>query len=388
MNVTGAAVDVIPQGVTDFTDKLDEALDVADSALNKIENSLPESFDPNSFVADTLIDVKNGIADVRKNDDGSVTVYDKNGGSQTIPAGTTAAIKDDNGNGYLVDKKGNIHKTTADVAAKAGNREYNLMLRFAANAQVRYGFDEQKYDAITGYEKIDGYKVPWKAVTSGGSDVVTAALTGAADLDTRKIHFEQGGATLSASPALGKTQPAGVTLTGKSDGLEEGLLAVYAPGDTGKVQVLGKLNVVTYDEIQHTVVIVPVNGAKYPYSISVLRDSLNRIYGQAVVKWSVETVDPITVTLPDTFNDGGTGVFSNYTDDMKTVINAYVDNMDDDKFYLFLIGGKVFGCCIGLYAPQQAGRVYFRRSDGNRKTNHPYSSARAWSWCLQPAPHI
>jgi|GEM_PF-3531166 len=368
MNVTGAAVDVIPQGVTDFMDKLDEALDAADSALNKIESGLSESFDPNSFVPDTVINVKGGIADVRKNENGSVTVYDKNGGSQTIPAGTSAAIKDDNGNGYLVDKKGNIHKTTADVAAKAGNRQYNLMLRFTPAAQAHYGFDEEKYAGIPGYEKIENYPVPWKAVASNGTDVVSATLTGAADMDTRKIHFEQGGVTIPASP-IDKTQSASVTLSGKSDGTEEGLLAIYAPSDTGKVQVLGKLKVVAYDEIQHTVVIVPVNGTKYPYNINTLRDTLNSIYGQAVVKWSVELAEPVTVTLPATFEDGGTGIFSNYTSDMKTVISAYADNMDDDKLYLFLIGGKSSSGVLG-YMPRnkQSGFIFVDQTGIEKQT--------------------
>jgi len=145
---------------------------------------------------------------------------------------------------------------------------------------------------------------------------------------------------------------------------------VYAASDTGKVQVLGKLNVATYDEIPKTVVIVPVNDTKYPYNISILRDSLNRIYGQAVVKWTVEPVEGVKdVSFGSPFDDGETGLLSNYTSDMKKVINAYKNEMDDDKFYLFLIGGSTKNDkSLAGYMPRskQAGFIFIDQA-GNEK---------------------
>ena len=377
MNVTGAGVDIIPEGLRDVMDKLDEALDVVDSALTTIEENLPESFDPNSAVADTLINVKDGIDNVYKDDNGNVVIVDNKGNEQQVPAGTSAAIVDDAGNGYIVDKKGNIHKTTAEIATKAANRKYNLLLQFVNNNdKAHYGFDVKKNESLTGYETLEnGYKVHWKSVASNAPEVVTAKFTGTTDLDPRKIHFEMGGITLPASPTIGNNQPTTVTLTGKTDGTEEGLIAVYAASDTGKVQVLGKLNVATYDEIPKTVVIVPVNDTKYPYNISILRDSLNRIYGQAVVKWTVEPAEEGIkgVSIGSPFDDGETGLLSNYTSDMKKVINAYKNEMDDDKFYLFLIGGSTKNDkSLAGYMPRskQAGFIFIDQAGNEKQLIH------------------
>ncbi len=187
MNVTGAGVEVVPSGVMDFMDDLDETLNQIDSTLSDIEANLPQSFDPNSFVADTLITVP-GPASVISNPDGSVTITDGNGNQHTLPPGTEAAIVDSTGKGFLVDSKGNVHETTAENATKAGNREFNLKLKFNADPLAKYGFDEIKYDALAQhYEQLEGnYNVAWKAVSSGDTDPVVAKLEDTAQRATRR----------------------------------------------------------------------------------------------------------------------------------------------------------------------------------------------------------
>ncbi|WP_079685666.1 fibronectin type III domain-containing protein [Ohtaekwangia koreensis] len=360
MNVTGAAVDIIPSGVLDAMNDLTEVLNAADSALNTIEENLPEQFDPNSFVADTAITVKEGISSVYKDDDGTVVIVDSKGTETRLPVGTSAAIKDDNGKGYLVDKKGNVHKVTADVAAKAGNREYNLTLKFAANGRMQYGFDERKHDAIgKDYEQLKNYSVAWKSVASGGvTDVVTALLSGTG-IDNSKIKFEQSGIVLQAQPFANNQTT--LSVRGGSDGTEEGLLAVYSASDTGKVQVLGKLNVVSYNKISNSVVIVPVNNTTLPSGLTaqIIEDSLNAIYKQAVVDWKVSIAAPITVTgLGDPFDDGDSELLSNYTSDMKSVIKAF-GNLQDETLYLFLVSNPQSSNGLG-YMPRgkQVGFIF------------------------------
>lgn len=362
MNVTGAGVDVIPSGVMDFMDDLTEALDQVDSALNTIEENLPEQFDPNSFVADTLVKVKDGISSVYKDTDGSVVVVDKKGNETRLPAGTSAAVVDESGNGYLVDSKGNIHKTTADVATKAGNREYNLKLTFAANAQAKYGFDAKRYEPLANdYETIKGgYSVAWKAVASQGMDPVTAKLAGTG-IDRSKVRFEIGG-TISQAPPMDDQQTTTVSVRGSSDGTEEGLLALYTPSDTSKDQVLGKLNVVSYDKISKNLVIVPVNNVALPSGASAesIQRTLTTVYGQAVAEWKVSVASAITVSLGTTFDDGESGLLSNYTGDMKTVINAYGKFQDENTYYLFLVDNPKSGAGALGYMPRgkQAGFIF------------------------------
>ena len=358
MNVTGAGVEIIPAGVMDFMDKLDETLAQVDSLLNEYEANLPQQFDPGSFVADTAIRVNGTIASVTKDESGNVVIVDASGTRTTVPAGTSAAITDSAGNGYLVDKKGNIHKTSADVAAKAGNREYNLALKFDASPNQAFGFDVKHDPLAAKYERLEGDKyASWKSVATGRTDAVLAILEGTG-FDKSKIRFEQAGVGIpNASMPNATTTPMpnafDLTVRGTADGIEEGLLALYTPPDTTKKeQVLGKLNVATYDEIQKTVVIVPVNGNKYPYSEANLRTQLNKIYGQAVVKWNVQMAnDNLLVPDIDPFNDSPSGPESSYGPHMLKVIEAFGVKPSPDTYYLFLVKKPISSSLVG-YLPR------------------------------------
>ncbi|MCA6379969.1 MAG: hypothetical protein IM574_11510 [Cytophagales bacterium] len=135
------------------------------------------------------------------------------------------------------------------------------------------------------------------------------------------------------------------TILGAGDGVESELIALYdaqAPvtnnnSPVTKTQVLGKLSVITYDEIVKDLVIVPINGNKYPYDEGVLRTKLNKIYGQAVVKWNITFAQNFDVPGIDPFDDGGSGLLSNYSPDMRKVVSAYKANLQRNTYYLFLV---------------------------------------------------
>lgn len=367
LNVTGAGVDVIPSGVTNFMDQLSETLDQIDTALTIAENNLPQDFDPNSFIADKLISIPGGVtAPPYIDDDGTIVVVDRQGNETRLPPGQNYAIRDDEGHGYLIDKKGTIHATTADVATQAANRELHLALNFAAAENAQYGFDDGKLNQSlpNEYEILnDTYVVAWKAIKANATDVVTAVLSDP-NIDKTKVHFEIGGDKIDSSP-FGTAETTSVTIPGQSNGTVQDLMAIYTPSDTGKHQVLGKLKVVSYNEIPRTVVIVPVNGAKLLGSIDELKTELNEIYQQAVVTWQVEEKPGIEVTLGDAFDDGESGLLTNYTGDMKQVINAYKAQMADDKFYLFLINNPKSGRGALGYMPRgrRAGFIFTSSHD-------------------------
>lgn len=363
MNVTGAGVDVIPQGVKDAMDELSETLDAVDSALNEIEEHLPAQTDWRSIVPDTLIIVSGGILDVSKNNDGSVTVTDRQGNTQTLPPGTNYALKDDSGNGYLIDKNGNVHKTTSDMVDKLAKREYNLVLKFREAPASRYGFDQNRFNPPADKEVLkDSYRVAWKSVASGTSDPVIATLEGTG-IDKSKIRFELGGVPVQTPPISGTTTT--ITVSGNADGSFGDLLALYTSSDTTKEQVLGKLKVASYDKLSRSVVIVPVGNATLPAGLTekVITDSLNAIYGQAVAEWAVTIEPAIQAGAGDPFDDGESGMLSNYTSDMKKVIKAY-GRLDDDKYYLFLVNNPKSGNGLG-YMPRgkQAGFIFADNHD-------------------------
>jgi Fibronectin type III domain len=356
MNVTGAGVEVIPQDVLDLMDDLSEGLDLLDTALTIVENNTPDYFDPNAFVADTLITIGGVITDVYNDGNGGIVIV-ANGKETRIPEGTPTAIADAAGNGYLVDSKGTVHKTDATTAKRAGNREYNLSLIFTAADDGKYGFDKKQHEALANqYEKIDNtYDVPWKALAAGQSDKVLAKLEGSG-IDANKIRYEMGGQSLSPNAlpiAIGTSNAQLLNPVGKSEGTEESLLALYTPTDTTKKQqVLGKLNVVSYNAIQKTLIVVPINGNTYSGTEQSLRTSLNRIYGQAAVSWNVSIATQISVDGIELFDDGESGLLTNYTPSMKQVINAYKDNIQDDTYYIFLVSNPKNNKDLQGYMPR------------------------------------
>ncbi len=351
MNVTGAGVEIVPAGLMNLMDDLDEALAKADKFLDAYEANLPEQFDVNAAVTSTLITVPE-TATVSQGSNGSVVIVDGSGKRTEIPAGTTASVVDGTGKGYIIDEKGKVHTTTAAVATQAANREYNLKLKFSASAEQKFGFDEKKYDPIAStYTKVQDQYLSWKSVATGQTDKVIASLEGSG-IDKSKIRYELGGLELrpqdpnAQSPSPNAQVPSPNTqaleLRGTTDGLEEELIALYDPipkpqSPSPKSQVLGKLSVVTYDEIVKDLVIVPVNGNKYPYSEDALRTQLNKIYGQAVVKWNITFASNLDVPGIDPFDDGGSGLLSNYSPDMRKVVNAYKANLLPNTYYLFLV---------------------------------------------------
>ncbi|HNC32345.1 MAG TPA: hypothetical protein PKX08_20180, partial [Cyclobacteriaceae bacterium] len=346
MNVTGAGVDVIPSGVLNFSDQLSETLSALDTALANIENNLPKPFDEHAFVADTRLTLPGPVV-VDKDEDGNVIITDAQGGEHRLPKGTEVAVVDDQGNGTLIDSQGKAHSVSASVATAAANREYNLALKFTEAPASKYGFDavtDKSPDALKSRYRdavLDGkYYAPYKSIETGATDFVVGVLEDGS-IDRSKIRFEMGGVPVPSTPFNGDEST--ITVSSKSDGEEQALIAVL-PGATekDKDQVLGRVNVVTYEQISKVLHIVPVNGNEYKFGTAEsLQRELNRIYGQAIVNWSVTIESGIQVEAINPFDVGQTSLLTNYTDHMKKVISAYKMaasiQQDENNFYLFLV---------------------------------------------------
>ena len=342
LNVTGAGVEVIPSGVMNMMDELDEVLNALDTALANAEANRPQPFDPNAFVPDVTIKVP-GPVTIDKSADG-VVVTDATGKKTTIPPGTEAVVMDDQGNATFIDSKGKQHAATTAQAVAAANREYNVTLTFNNATNSRFGIDRLEENESAELkplykDKLDNeYYVPYKSIEAGQTDQVLAEL-GDGSPDKSKIRFEMGGLPVSAAPFSGNQTSFAVP--GRVAGEQEALIAIFSPSDTAKKdQVLGRVNVVTYNKINKNVVIIPVNGNTFTTGEGdALQTELNRIYSQGVVGWSVTVKPGIQVEGINPFDAGSSGLLSNYTGHMKDVINAYKDNMKDgdDFYYLFLV---------------------------------------------------
>jgi hypothetical protein len=318
---------------------------------------------------DTLITVKGAaIATVTKDQDENIVITTTDGGKQVLRKGESYAIADETGNGYVIDKQGHIAKTTAkeaQAAAARADREYDLRFAFT-RGKGQFGFDTKELDVLSPfYQRLDdGTFVPWKALATGRPDALGGRLN-SGDIDSRKVRFQVGSSQVV--PSTSSNGNFALTVNGKAGGMEEELLALYAAADTLPQKVLGKVNLATYNLMQYKLVIVPVNGAIMPGGLSpeAIADSLNRVYGQAVVEWTVAFESGISVPLGETFDEGQPGLFANYTGDMKKVISAY-GNLLKNTFYLFLIDRPRDPSTLG-YMPRnrQAGFVFIESHRGD-----------------------
>lgn len=322
--------------------------------------------------ADELVVIEGTIiATVTKNSDGDIVVYTTNGQEKVLPKGKSYAIVDAARNGYVVDEKGNIAKTTATEAQEAlarGNRTYATNALHFEKGAGKYGYDKKKYDALAQYyQQLDGGQyVDWKSVPSSNTDGVDAVIDGG-NYDPKNVRFELNSTPVTPSATIGKKFS--LNVQGKVDGSVEELLAMYkAPGSENE-EVLGKLNVASYDEVHGNLVIVPVNKTEFPIDKDVLATKLTEIYKQAIADWRVSLAAPITVTLGEKFNDGESGALTNYTDDMKKVINAY-GKIQDNTYYIFLVTNSKSGTTLG-YMPRskQAGFVFVDKLNSNTIVN-------------------
>ncbi|GHN00524.1 hypothetical protein WSM22_20130 [Cytophagales bacterium WSM2-2] len=363
INITGGAIEVVPTAVLNAMDELLQVLDVVDSAMIIARQYVVDKPDPYTFVAEQTVTVSN-IDRVYRDASGKIIVVDSNGKTQTLPGGKDLAIVDKQGNGVIVNKNGGITNTTANQALASAKRELNLNVTFAKATDTNFGFDELKSDALkSNYQKLGNeYFVPWKAVASGLPDPVTVIYKGSVPFE--KITFEQDGIPVKAALSGGTIN---LNVNPVLPKTTSSLIAKIIPSDTSKKeQILGKLNVVGYEGKTVNLQIIPVNEAEFSVPVEDIKKHLDKIYSQAVVKWnmSIATKNLNVDKLSKTFDDGNSGLLSNYTNDMKNVINTYGD-IQPETYYLFLIDKPASGNKLGFMPRSKQVGFIFTTPHGN-----------------------
>jgi hypothetical protein len=265
-------------------------------------------------------------------------------------------ITDSVGNTYTVTPDGRVIKEGSSNSLASQNANPNLV-NFKQDADQHYGFDELVYDAHADKfqkESINGVEsfIAWKSVSSGGTDNVLAWS------DKMENLFDDV-SYKSPNGDIGKRKTENdVQLTVTSPSHEE-VIEVQAhikdPSDTTKALIIGRLNVIGYDPIVRTLVLVPVNGAPIPSDASLAKE-LNKIFSPAIVTWNISAEESISVGLGDDgkLDDGSSGLLSNYTQEMRDVIRAFKDKKDieDETYYLFFVGEGETGGKTG-YMPRK-----------------------------------
>lgn len=228
------------------------------------------------------------------------------------------------------------------------------MVGFSPYDKQNYGFDA--YDPLKQriqhfYPSLDnGYRPAFKSVESFRYDKV---LTDASsDISFRD---EMGIPALSATGAL--------NVQGHIAGSTRALYAYRALSDSTE-EVVGKLNVVSFDNTLKRVHVVPVNGAKMPTQ-SQLEHTLKQVYKQAIATWTVVSEPGVSVHFPGgRMTHEGSGTFSTYNDDQTAIVDAYVATgrkIERGDLYLFFVEGATFkDRSLAGYMPlnRQVGFIY------------------------------
>jgi hypothetical protein len=368
-------------------------LDQDEPGLSEEGSGNQEEGEEDSFdqLPEPDINIEGEIEDVIIDEDtGTITVIDADGNETEIDRETAdengdgnIAIEDDKGNVWVVDEGGNMsgpHQPSPENPNTVRSDEpIDFIVHFAANEKQHYGFDIKQHESLASeYEQteINGevYSIPWKSVKIGSTDPITAEIIGK-DEFPESIGFKNLSSNLSIAPSESETAK---TVTVQTTTEKEEITAYVLQettneeGETEEVSVpVGKLNVKQYELIRKNIVLVPVNDASIP-SASTLQRELNKIYGQAVAEWEVSTEKPYEVSseVLEELNDGESGMFASFPQNMRQFNRQFKRSVDFDKdaYYLFIIEGNAHDKAGFMPFKRQYGYIYKDKTENLTKT--------------------
>ncbi len=343
----------------------------ADEAIDYLESDCDASIAVSGEITDVTV-LGNTV---------TITTTDGNTVTKTVEDGQTVSVTGSSGdNVYVADTgSGSVSTGTTNSTGISGSKasivtfstSTDCIVTFSAYKNQNYGFDApggKNQPEVYFNLGSDNLRRSWKSVKTGGIGYVVATLSSESDSVT--YSMESGMVALKSDTKDSKVQ--NVLVAGTSDGYED-VLVSYIPkvlnDSTVEKQIKGELGVVTYDEINAKLVLVPVNGADVP-SVSSVQTALDSAYKEATVSWTVSEADNLVVdTIKNRqFTDSGTSSVSVYTDDMKAVRKAFkkVANIDDETLYLFFVANNETSSLKG-YMPlsYQYGFIYTSRNTSN-----------------------
>lgn len=231
---------------------------------------------------------------------------------------------------------------------------------FLAHDNQHYGFDsheiglteEEKKAYLPYYQSLQlgdttkqYYLKAWKSIGSNGNDEVKVEMQLSDGMKADTVHFMNAmGAEITPQKQGGTFS---LNLRGSFHEDVQQITAYYEVKDDStkktKKVLLGALNVISYDQIEKNLVLVPVNGNATSIPQAQLETYLNDTYSPANVRWTVSQHAGVQVEYSDDMSqgldDGESKMLSNYTNEMNKVIKALKRSGDYDqhKTYLFLV---------------------------------------------------
>lgn len=343
MGVTGAGIQVISdslaatiQEIVDILDQVDTVLETVEDVLEAINPVITEVLEIDEYFTDGWTSIKDGF---------DIITIEYPYINPSVIEGLEEAIE------CIKSNPANYQECSEQLAEALEDLKEALEAMFNATEQITFvknpdainGLDNVVYPGIENqYNKIkvagEDYIVPWKSIKSGAAtDLVDATMPDNKPFPDN-IRFETN--TKEAVPETDIDNFKELIVKGGTDGETHQVYPVEERGDS--VFYAGKLNVVSYDELPLKVTVVPVNGANYPYDANNFIRTLDTIFGQAVIKPIVTMHPGINVSeFDDYLDDFSTGTFSNFSDEMNDIIDAFEDDnnntIEPDGYYVFLL---------------------------------------------------
>ena len=210
---------------------------------------------------------------------------------------------------------------------------------FQASPDQVYGFDSivhpafaEHYQGITVAGKP--YQIAWKSVENGKTDLVEARTANGLPFP-ENIRFEDTDQNEIPTEIVGNI--ARLTITGVGDQVAYPIYAVET-GDT--IKLAGKLNIISYDPKPINLVVMPVNGASYPYTQDSLSTKSQTIFKPALGSLSVTLANNFdTNEFDGELDEISTNLAQSYTREMKDLFQDFEDRNGilDDTYYIFLL---------------------------------------------------
>ncbi len=375
MNLTGGKLQVIPEGVLDAVDQLDETLDNVDNvlaqgaeALDMLDNIITQYGD----LVNDLMD--NGpLTDAEEEEyvNFSVAEYQQAAVAYAAQAATNMAAAGTEEQRADAARDAAKAVTLVNRAKKLkqihNNSDTVKVIGVEFIAAQNGGFDERFDPAHRLHYNIlvtpdnQAHAVPWISSEVGKTTTAVARLVENSGLNADNIIFHYGESQLSAGRNGNQWE---VSLPAVEDKKEIDVLAI----DNSTGDIVGRLSVVGYQLLPRTVNLVAVNGASLSITKDEVQRYLNEVYGSAAATWTVNTAESLTVEgFSGTLQDDEQALLSTYSEGMRDIIKVFQASRDYSKeeFYLFLVPNSQQGRAGYMPRKHRYGFI-FTQSGGNK----------------------
>ena len=344
--VTGVALEVMPEELTDALAEVYDVVDQASEAVDRAEEKL-EAVDKALATAQEVYQKAQEVI----GEDRSSSEPESGTPAAEVPPANGGPAPAADGSGGNVNVADGSSGTSADsprpTAASEVQDSVDVRVQFRPNANQAYGFDRKEYDALAAdYPPtlINGetYSPAWKSVAAGRTDYVDAVVV-APDSSSVVVKFRTAtGQSIAAQPGA-KDSEQQLPVVGTTHETVDALSAYVVESDTAGDETettVGQLNVISYDELRQKVIVVPVNDAIAPDAVRLSQD-LNAIYGAAVAHWEVVIDDAFVAEaeLLTGLDEGESGLLASFPRPMRQFNRAFKRSRDIDKdaYYVFLV---------------------------------------------------